>query len=186
MSSPQPVAKTTDLEPLPIWRRIRSIVPGAMPARPLSARVVTAINRHDQSSEVLIKIIQLLIVSIWAVLYALAPKTDFGTSFSPVSWALAIYFALNVFGLIWARRSGLPNWAVYISIVFDMAILMLLIWSFHIQYGQPPSFYLKAPTLLYVFIFIALGVFKLAVVPLLGTFMISQIAYFFVATKRRD
>jgi adenylate cyclase len=31
-----------------------------------------------------------------------------------------------------------------------------MIWAFHIQYQQPPSFYLKAPTLLYVFIFIAL------------------------------
>ena len=83
-------------------------------------------------------------------------KTSFGTAFSPVTWALAIYFGLNVFGLVWARRTGLPNWAVYISIIFDIAILMILIWSFHIQYDQPPSFYLKAPTLLYVFIFIAL------------------------------
>ena len=33
---------------------------------------------------------------------------------------------------------------------------MVLIWSFHRTYQQPPSFYLKAPTLLYVFIFIAL------------------------------
>ena len=32
----------------------------------------------------------------------------------------------------------------------------MLIWSFQIQYDQPASFYLKAPTLLYVFIFIAL------------------------------
>jgi adenylate cyclase len=31
-----------------------------------------------------------------------------------------------------------------------------MIWSFHLQYQQPPSFYLKSPTLLYVFIFIAL------------------------------
>jgi len=37
-----------------------------------------------------------------------------------------------------------------------MALLMVLIWSFHRTYQQPPSFYLKAPTLLYVFIFIAL------------------------------
>jgi adenylate cyclase len=43
-----------------------------------------------------------------------------------------------------------------ISVVFDMTLLMVLIWSFHLQYGQPASFYLKAPTLLYVFIFIAL------------------------------
>jgi adenylate cyclase len=33
---------------------------------------------------------------------------------------------------------------------------MALIWSFHVQYQQPPSFYLKVPTLLYIFIFIAL------------------------------
>ena len=37
-----------------------------------------------------------------------------------------------------------------------VALLFGLIWSFHLQYGQPPSFYLKVPTLLYVFIFIAL------------------------------
>ena len=40
--------------------------------------------------------------------------------------------------------------------VIDIVMLMGLIWSFHIQYHQPASFYLKAPTLLYVFIFIAL------------------------------
>jgi adenylate cyclase len=39
----------------------------------------------------------------------------------------------------------------------------LLIWSFHLKYGQPPSFYLKAPTLLYVFIFIALRALRFEV-----------------------
>jgi adenylate cyclase len=33
---------------------------------------------------------------------------------------------------------------------------MVTIWSFHLQYSQPPGLYLKAPTLLYVFIIIAL------------------------------
>ena len=37
-----------------------------------------------------------------------------------------------------------------------MALLMGLIFSFHIQYQQPPSFYLKSPTLLWVFTLIAL------------------------------
>ena len=37
-----------------------------------------------------------------------------------------------------------------------MTLLLGLIFSFHIQYRQPPSFYLKSPTLLYVFVFIAL------------------------------
>src|SRR4051812_44346030 len=33
---------------------------------------------------------------------------------------------------------------------------MVTIWSFHLQYGAPPAIYLKAPTLMYVFILIAL------------------------------
>jgi adenylate cyclase len=122
----------------------------------LSSRVRKQIEAHDQSSEVLVKIIQLVIVSIWAVLYWIAPKTSANSAFTPVIWALAAYFTLNLAALVWARRSRLPDWAVFTSILLDIGILMLLIWSFHIQYEQPPSFYLKAPTLLYVFIFIAL------------------------------
>jgi len=35
-------------------------------------------------------------------------------------------------------------------------VLIITIWSFHLQYRAPPALYLKAPTLMYVFIFIAL------------------------------
>jgi adenylate cyclase len=51
---------------------------------------------------------------------------------------------------------SMPAWMLGLSVVFDMTLLFALIWSFHLQYDQPPSFYLKVPTLLYVFIFIAL------------------------------
>jgi adenylate cyclase len=122
----------------------------------LPPRIRKQIEAHDQSSEVLVKIIQLVIVSIWAALYWVAPKTSTDSAFSPVVWALAAYFTLNLAALFWARQARLPDWAVFTSILLDVGILMLLIWSFHIQYEQPPSFYLKAPTLLYVFIFIAL------------------------------
>ena len=43
-----------------------------------------------------------------------------------------------------------------ISVAADVGLLMILNWSLHIQYMQPASFYLKAPIMLYVFIFIAL------------------------------
>ncbi|MGI9465083.1 MAG: adenylate/guanylate cyclase domain-containing protein [Aestuariivirgaceae bacterium] len=122
----------------------------------LPARVLKTIARQENSSEVLVKLIQLTVVTIWALLYLLSPKTDLGTSFSPVPYALGGYLVLNVIGLYWAMRRTLPNWAVYFSIFVDVAMLMVLIWSFHIQYRQPASFYLKAPTLLYIFIFIAL------------------------------
>jgi len=122
----------------------------------LPARVLATIARQDNSSEVLVKLIQLAVVIVFGTLYAISPKTDAGTAFSPVPYALAGYLAVNLAGLAWAVRRGLPNWAVYASIVVDIALLMVLIWSFHIQYEQPPSFYLKAPTVLYIFIFIAL------------------------------
>jgi adenylate cyclase len=40
--------------------------------------------------------------------------------------------------------------------VVDVAVLMVTIWTFHLQYREPPPLYLKAPTMLYAFILIAL------------------------------
>ena len=136
-----------------------SVIRNALPMQEqadLPARVQQAIEKQDQSSEVLAKIMQLAVVSIMAVLYFSTPKTDAGTAFSPVPYALVTYLGLNLIGLFWALRWGLRDWAVYGSIVIDMTLLFVLIWSFHVQYGQPASFYLKAPTILYVFIFIAI------------------------------
>ena len=120
-------------------------------------RVRTAIRDQQDASEILIGWVQLTVVVIFAVLYTVAPKTfpaDVG--FAPVPWALTAYFAFTVVRIIMAYRSRLPNWLLSVSVVLDMTLLLGTIWSFHLQYEQPPSFYLKAPTLLYVFIFIAL------------------------------
>lgn len=142
-----------------LLQKLKTVLANALPRENFSQlprRIVETIERQDQASEVLARLIQLTVVTTMAVLYLVSPKTDAGTAFSPVPYALTIYFALNVFGLIWALNRGLPNWAVYGSIIVDMSLLMVLIWSFHIQYQQPASFYLKAPTILYVFIFIAI------------------------------
>jgi adenylate cyclase len=69
---------------------------------------------------------------------------------------IGAYALFTLLRLALAYRISLPGWFLILSIVFDMALLFGLIWTFHIQYQQPASFYLKAPTLLYVFIFIAL------------------------------
>jgi len=118
--------------------------------------VEAAIRRQEASSEVLIRLIQLGIVLLFGALYLLSPKTDASAAFRVVPVALAVYLVLTLIGLAWSLARELPNWAVMASILFDIALLMALIWSFHVQYGQPASFYLKVPTFLYVFIFIAL------------------------------
>jgi len=128
-------------------------------AKSLPDRVLKAIETQENSSEILIKLIQITIFALWGILYMLSPKVETQTlvvGFQPVPWALASYLVLNIIGLVWAVRRGLPDWAVYINILIDISMLMVLIWSFHIQYDQPPSFYLKAPTAFYIFIFIAL------------------------------
>jgi adenylate cyclase len=101
--------------------------------------------------------VQAAVVVIWTVLYTISRKTfpsDVG--FEPVPWTLAFYAVLLAFRLVLIHFGRVNDWLVAISIVVDMAVLMVLIWSFHIQYKQTSAFYLKAPTLLYVFIFIAL------------------------------
>jgi adenylate cyclase len=119
-------------------------------------RVRNDILAHDQRAEVLIRMVQLGGLAMFAALYTIAPKTSAGTDFAPMPYAFGAYFLFAGFGLWWALRQRIPDIGVYFLTAVDIALLMVLIWSFHIQYEQPPSFYLKAPTLFHIFAFIAL------------------------------
>lgn len=143
--------------------RLRALKPSP-PAHRLPERVERAVREQQDATEVLIGWIQLAVVSTFAALYALSPKTFAADApFHPVPWAIGAYFAFTLARLALAYRIRLPAWFLAVSIVSDMALLFGLIWSFHLQYAQPPSFYLKAPTLLYVFIFIALRALRFEV-----------------------
>ncbi len=123
----------------------------------LPGRLRSSIQDQQERSEILISIIQLVIVSIFGLLYAIAPKTfTQEADFAPVPWVLSLYLVFSLFRFYLAIERKLPDWMLYLSSVVDIALLLGLIWSFHLQYEQPPSFYLKAPTLLYLFIFIAI------------------------------
>ena len=127
------------------------------PAPRLPERVERAVCEQQDASEALIGWIQLAVVLTFAALYVLSPKTFAADApFRPVPWAIGIYILFTLARLALAYRMRLPGWLLALSILIDMALLFGLIWSLHLQYGQPPSFYLKVPTLLYVFIFIAL------------------------------
>jgi len=116
-----------------------------------------SIQDQQERSEILISVIQLVIVTIFGLLYAIAPKTfSQDTEFAPVPWVLSLYLVFSLLRLGLALRRKLPDWMLYLSSAVDIALLLGLIWSFHLQYQQPPSFYLKAPTVLYLFIFIAI------------------------------
>ena len=135
------------------WRRLG----GDEAESRLPERVRAAIQEQGDATERLIGWLQLAVILVFAALYAISPKTaPLGDAIQPVPWVLGAYFLFTVLRLWLAYRISLPGWFLLVSIVIDMGLLFGLIWSFHIQYMQPASFYLKAPTLLYVFIFIAL------------------------------
>ena len=117
-----------------------------------------ALRDYQDRSERLVGWVQIAIIGVFATLYLTSPSAGaLGLEMiQPVPVALGLYALFTIVKQILAYRTSLPRWLISLSIVADMALLFGLIWSFHLQYDQPPAFYLKAPTLLYVFIFIAL------------------------------
>jgi len=121
----------------------------------LPEQVRKTIEHNDDMSEALVKLIQLIIFSIWGVLYFSSPKPNPDTE-SWVPIIVAIYLVITLIGFIWACNRRIPAPVVYVSIFIDTALMIFLIGSFHIQYGQAASFSLKAPAMLNLFVLIAL------------------------------
>lgn len=129
----------------------------ARPGARLPARVARAIEAQRDRGEILTSWVQAGLLVVFATLYLLAPSTSpLPLAMRPAPWALAFYagFTAVRLHLAYARRIG--PWMRSASIVVDMALLTVTIWSFHLEYGQPAAFYLKAPTFTYFFIFVAL------------------------------
>ena len=130
--------------------------------RELPERVREAIRRQEVESQRLISLLQLGVVAFFMFLAAIQPDQPAAVripdAVDPVSIVLGGYALFTLVRLYLSWRERLAPWVLYLSIVVDMALLLALIWSFHLEYGQPPSFYLKAPTMIYVFIFIGLRV----------------------------
>ncbi|MBS0537961.1 MAG: adenylate/guanylate cyclase domain-containing protein [Proteobacteria bacterium] len=124
----------------------------------LPERVREAIRLQQERSEILIAWIQLAIVALVTTVYETSamPEGVVQYDFAFETQVFATYGVFCVIRLFLAWRRLLRPWMLYVSVVADMALLMGLIFSFPLKYAQPAAFYLKVPTLLYVFLFIAL------------------------------
>jgi adenylate cyclase len=120
-------------------------------------RVRRELRVEQHRGDILMSVVQLALCAIFVALYTLSRSTSPADApFMPVPWALAAYAGFSIAKFLLACRGPISAPVQVASILADMTLLLGLIWSFHIQYGQTAAFYLKAPTLLYVFIFIAL------------------------------
>ena len=139
-----------------MWNRLVSFALGEGPKGTPPERVRWLIVEQQVRSEILIGWVGFALVLFFLVLYTVSPKTSAGTRFMPVPWVLGAFLGVTALRLALAYRRWLNPAFLIAGVCLDIALLLGLIWSFHLQYQQPAPFYLKVPTLLYVFIFISL------------------------------
>lgn len=140
-----------------LLRRVPTLVLGAPSPARVPPSVAAAIRREQDSSEVLVSVMQIAAIVFFAAIYTITPKAFPPTvPFEPVPIALAIYLLFTLARLALALRGRLRRGLLIASATIDVAVLLLTIWSFHLQYGAVPSLYLKAPTVMYVFVLVAL------------------------------
>ncbi|MFW5686466.1 MAG: adenylate/guanylate cyclase domain-containing protein, partial [Spirochaetota bacterium] len=74
----------------------------------------------------------------------------------PVPLVLLAYTPLVLLRLVLALRRSLTPVVLAVSVVVDVLMISVLLWSFHIQYQEDLGLTLKAPTAFYLFVFVAL------------------------------
>lgn len=131
---------------------------GTSGVRDLPSRVREIVAREDRRSEHLIGWTQLGIGLLLWSLYLIAPRPSDAplNMVSPVPLALSAFVLFSMLRLWLINRRRTPDWFVALSIIADVGIVLTLIWSFHLEYGQQPSFALKAPTFVYLFVLVVL------------------------------
>jgi adenylate cyclase len=143
--------------PGPFVRRLSRLVGPRRADGAVPERTRQAIAAAEAQSEILVCLVQIVAIAIFALFYSLSPKAfPADVPFEPVPVALACYSLFTAARFWLAVRRRLGPFFLGLSVVVDMTLLMVTIWSFHLQYQAPLGLSLKAPTLMYAFILIAL------------------------------
>ncbi len=126
--------------------------PGMLPRR-----LEALVRAQQDRAEVLIGLMQVAAIGLFAVLYAISRAANPPPlAIEPVPIALGLYAIFTGFRLWLALRGRLTDALLLLSVAIDIAVLLITIWSFHLQYMAPLSVVLKSPTVLYLFILISL------------------------------
>jgi len=149
--------RTSMARPGSLVGRSTEFVLGRRPPVALPERVRAAITTDQRSSEILVCFAQFGAIAFFGSFYLLTPKAfPPDVPFEPIPWTLGFYTVFTALRLWLAVRDRLTTFYLSLSVIVDIAVLMVTIWSFHLQYQQSATIYLKAPTLLYAFILISL------------------------------
>lgn len=141
-------------------------------------QVASAVRAAEARAEVLVGWIQVGGVLVFAAGYALSrPAFAQAGGPEPVPLALAVYGLFTAWRLRLAYRGPLNPALLTLSSVLDVAVLAGMLWSFTLQYDLPPALYLKAPTLFYVFVLIALRALRFDPAQVIVTGLSAAVAW---------
>lgn len=113
------------------------------------------VQKEEARSEKIASITQITFLAFVFAIYHLSPKGFSASEFEPVRVMFYVYGPILLARLFLAWKERLKGLILYAFLAIDLFALTLLIWSFHIQYQQPVTLSLRAPTFLYFFIFLA-------------------------------
>jgi adenylate cyclase len=115
------------------------------------------IEREQYRSELLVTAVQLAVAALLALLYASTPHgfaPDAPVEAAPLG--LSLFAVLALLRLWFALTGQLGRRLLGLTVVAEMALLIGVIFAYHLQYEQPAQFSLKSTEFAYVFILIAL------------------------------
>ena len=120
-------------------------------------RVTNDLKTLQYKSELNVAFLQLAVILLFALFYNFFPTSH--TPDAPIKSAplgLALFTILVLVRLWFSYTKQLSNLFMGVAAVTEMALLMFIIWSYHIQFEDSPLINLQNSYLYYVFILIAL------------------------------
>src|SRR6266849_5808224 len=110
-------------------KRLSEAILGSALLRRPSERVVRAIHRQEENSEILVGWVQVAAIIFFAALYSISPKGFAADArFAPVPVTLSAYALFTALRLVLAYRGALNTSFLALSVVIDIAVLMVTIW----------------------------------------------------------
>lgn len=164
-----------DIGERPVRRRGRAFLRDLYRLPP---RVQAIVEAELQQADILGAWIVFAVAGFLGILYLVTPKArDVMSGIPPVPVVVALFLILSLVRLRMAYRRPLSGTAQFAFILADFTLLYGLIWSFHLQYEQPAAFYLKAPTLLFAFLLIAVRALRFEPVAILASGLTAAVGW---------
>lgn len=144
------------------WFKLKNFLQ-VFQAKSFAEDVVQEIELERLRGERLSAWIQFIFVLITFTFWLAGRKgyEEGAVSFEILPYLIAGYLPLMVLRIFWSHKNKVSAETSVLFVILDVALLMAIIWGFHIQYSQSASFYLRIPAFGYLFVIIAIRVLTL-------------------------